>query len=149
MSLESLGRLIPHMVSFQINNISRKGGWRKSILMGVIDKCTLNPDTLMKLRISNVEMKANYFCESLCQIISNSRVLQQINFSWASLSMESLAKISICLEDRILSLRSIDLSYNRLNFNPENEKDYKHSMTFLENICKFLKNSILINHLKL
>ena len=120
-SLVALGKLLPNMVSFQINNISRKGGWSKSILMGVIDKCTLNPNTLMKLRISNVEMKNPYFCDSLCQIISNTKVLQQINFSWASFSMESMARLSECLMDRILSLRSIDFSYNRLSFNPEHK----------------------------
>lgn len=137
------------MVNFQFNNILKKGGWNNSILQSVIDKCTLNTSTLMKLRLSNVDMKSRHFADSICQILTNTRVLQQINFSWASLSMECLSQISSCLMDRILSLRSIDFSYNHLDFNPSHEENFEHSTAFVRNLVQFLSKSILINHLKL
>mgnify|MGYP003854278695 CR=1 FL=1 len=73
-----------------------------------------------------------------------------INFSWAQFSCEHLSMISSCLCDRVLSLRSIDFSFNRLNFNEElNQNEYYFSQKFVEGLNEFLEKSILINHLKL
>ena len=118
--------------------------------MGIIDRVTLNTNTLMKLRLSNIEMRSNKFAESLSQIITNSRNLQLINFSWASMTCQSLATISGCLIDRLLSLRSLDFSYNRLNFKPSGDPaEVRWTKIFMTNMVEFLSRSILINHLKL
>ena len=47
-----------------------------------------------------------------------------------------------------MTLRNIDFSYNRLNFNIESP-EYEDSLKFVKNLCNFLDNAIVMTHLKL
>ena len=49
---------------------------------------------------------------------------------------------------RYMTLRNIDFSYNRLNFNIESP-EYEDSLKFVKNLCNFLDNAIVMTHLKL
>ena len=70
----------------------------------------------MKLRISNISLNNPECIKNLCTTITKTKVLQLINFSWTSLTPEQMAMLSACLVERLLSMRTIDLSYNKLNF---------------------------------
>ena len=47
-----------------------------------------------------------------------------------------------------MTLRNIDFSYNRLNFNIESP-ECEDSLKFVKNLCYFLENAIVMTHLKL
>ena len=47
-----------------------------------------------------------------------------------------------------MTLRNIDFSYNRLNFNTESP-EYEDSLKFVDNLCNFLDKAIVMTHLKL
>ena len=85
----------------------------------------------MKLRISNMSLNNKSIINQIKTVIKKSKVLQLINLSWAQLSPENLADILKVIPDRLLSLRSLDLSYNVLNFNQENQEDLKNSTSFV------------------
>ena len=149
-SLEVLRKLIPQLTNIQLHNVPFVNGFNHELLIQLTDELSYNTQMLMKLRISSINLNHRQIVDTLCQIITSTRVLQMINFSWAQFSCEHLSMISSCLCDRVLSLRSIDFSFNRLNFNEElNWNEYYFSQKFVESLNEFLEKSILINHLKL
>jgi hypothetical protein len=74
----------------------------------------------------------------ICEVIMKTKVLQLVNLSWAHLDCQSLSTICSKLPERLLSLRAIDFSYNKLNFNPEYPEDLKHSTDFVNYLLNFL-----------
>ena len=149
-SLEVLGKLVPQLTNIQFHNIPFVNGFNHSLLNDLLNKFTLNSNMLMKLRVSNINLCNTQAVETLCQIISNTKVLQLLNVSWARLSCQHLSMISARLIDRVLSLRSVDLSYNRLQFNQDHNADeFYFTQIFMDNLIAYLDKSILINHLKL
>ena len=149
-SLASLKKLIPQLTNIQLHNVPFVNGFNHELLIQLTDELSYNTQMLMKIRISSINLNHRKIVDTLCQIITSTRVLQMINFSWAQFSCEHLSMIASCLCDRVLSLRSIDFSFNRLNFNEDlNPNDFYFSNKFIEHLNEFLGKSILINHLKL
>jgi len=80
--------------------------------------------------------------------LEGSKVLQNIDLSWAKLTPKNLEQISFALLNKIKSIRMINFSYNKLNFD-DDHFEYYHSVNFLENIKQFLGTSVVLNHVKL
>ena len=107
-----LTKLLPNLIDLTIGAIPESGGMNRETLGQLVRNIALHGSKLMKLKISNIFMNYNEVVESLCEILDKSRVIQSIDFSWASLSAVALAKISQAFMARLKSLRTIDLSYN-------------------------------------
>lgn len=112
LSLEVLTKLLPGMIDLTIGGISESGGFNRDLLGKLVKNIADQAPKLMKLKIANIFMNYNEIVDNLCAILDASRVMQSIDFSWASLSAQALAKISKAFMARLKSLRTIDLSYN-------------------------------------
>ena len=71
-----------------------------------------------------------------------------IDFSWSSLPSKKLVDIAEALMERKDSMRSIDFSYNKLAPEDLSIED-NFVCEFIDKMCEFLDEAIVINHLKL
>jgi len=69
-----------------------------------------------------------------------------LDLSWCKLVPKDLAEITSCLADNAFALRNINLSYNKLDFDERNEKDYEESEAFMDGIEQFLIEAMFVNH---
>ena len=57
-----------------------------------------------------------------------------LDLSWARLFPKDLASLSLAMADHAHSLRNLNLSYNKLVFDPAKVKDYRYSNEFMTNL---------------
>ncbi len=68
-----------------------------------------------------------------------------LDLSWSRLFPKDLASLSVALSNGAWSLRNLNLSYNKLEFNL-NPVDRMHSQLFMDNMEKFFWEALFINH---
>jgi hypothetical protein len=72
-----------------------------------------------------------------------------VDFSWASLPAKRLVTIAEALNERYASMRSIDFSYNKLSPEDDTLIEDNYVIEFIQKMCEFFKEALVINHLKL
>jgi hypothetical protein len=111
-SLAIMTKLLPGFVDFTFSTISEKGGFTRDIMCDIMKTISLKCKKLIKIKISNINLNHRDMVNGICTILKKSKMLQAIDFSWASLSPKSLSLISKNFDQRLKSLRSINMSYN-------------------------------------
>lgn len=101
----------------------------------------------MKLKVSNINLNNDGVIENLADLVSNSRILQLFDISWTSISISHLVKITESLINRQRSIRHINLSYNRLDFEKEFEKEL--SLKVMTNLYTLFEKAFVLCHVKL
>jgi Ran GTPase-activating protein (RanGAP) involved in mRNA processing and transport len=103
----------------------------------------------MKLRISNVFMNNEPIVKGLCDILTSCKVLTMVDFSWNSIPAKKLSIIVEAMKKRNETMRSVDLSYNKLSPEDIFLEDNCYIDEFIDKMCEFLEEAKVINHLKL
>ena len=147
-TLKILKKLTPNLIEISFNNISESGGFNSKVLLSAIETIAKEGKMLMKLRISNVFMNNQPIVDGLCEIIKNCDVLTTIDFSWSSIPTSKLVDLAEALMDRVYTMRSIDFSYNKLAPEDLSDED-NYVVEFIDKMCEFLEEALVINHLKL
>ena len=82
---------------------------------------------------------------SITEVIMLSKNLIFLDLSWSRLFPKDLASLSVVLSNGAWSLRNLNLSYNKLEFNL-NPMDRMYSQLFMDNMEKFFWEALFINH---
>lgn len=83
---------------------------------------------------------------SICQVVSISKNLVFLDLSWSRLFPKDLAKLSQILSHGAWCLRNLNLSYNRLEFDPNKKEERVYSNLFMSNMERFFWEALFINH---
>ena len=86
----------------------------------------------------------------LCKIVRTKKFIQYLDISWCKLPPKGLLVISDELVINPKCIKSLNLGYNSLCFNPQSEQQMFDSEDFLFNINEYLQSDkLILNHLDL
>lgn len=101
----------------------------------------------MKLKLSNINLNNDKLIINLSDMISHLRILQNFDISWSSISIQQLITVTESLLNRQRSIRHINLSYNRLDF--EDPIERVKSLEVIENLSSLFEKAYVLCHIKL
>lgn len=93
---------------------------------------------LQKLKLSNTNLNSNSSIDLICKIIKTKPFVQHLDLSWSKLPPKGLFKISNELLENPNILKSLNLGYNSLSFNPQNEELLINSEEFVYNMVEYI-----------
>ena len=117
------------------------------LLNKVILAINKNCKKLMKLKISNMNLRNENFISNLCTVFCRNNLIY-LDVSWAKLKSKELNSIVYNLKKYGNDMRNLNLSYNDLDFT-QGSTYLQYSLSFMENIGKFLQRAKYINHINL
>ena len=109
----------------------------------------------MKLKVTNLQIQMQKFdlIENMSKTIKVAKNMIMLDLSWSQLQPQDLYEISVALTTDTYALRNLNLSYNKLQFQNDenklvvNQKDVKYSEAFMENMITFMYEALFINHI--
>lgn len=145
-SCDVLLSLIPYLNDLSLTNIKR--GQHKLLFQQILDACLNHGHLLQKIKLSNLNLNDNKIVDMICQIIQCKEFVTHLDFSWSCLSASHLNKIAMELVKNPHFIRNLNLSYNSLTYD-EKHADFAASEQFVENMCEYLEQAWILNHLDL
>lgn len=113
------------------------------------------------VRLSRINLDNDHTIDLLFDMITSRMYIQQFDVSNCNLKPAGLAKIIDALNDRYMTMRLLNLSYNPLRFDSEfypppkstdrgdrlyNTTDHLTSVEAVKSLIEFLKQAALMNH---
>ena len=81
---------------------------------------------LMKFKFSKINMNDDDVITNICEYIQNNVGINYIEMSWCQLKADNLLRLATMMASNPYSIRSVNLSYNNLNFNSKKTKRKLH-----------------------
>ena len=137
-------KLIPELFEFTLNNVQFISGIDNGtkfasldMLARILRATAYRGRNLMKLKLSKMNLRNDQIVMLISKTIGIASSLISFDISWGQLLPKELAIISDGLARYAKSMRNLNLSYNRLNFDDADGTQKQDSERFMANIKDF------------
>lgn len=149
-----LRSLIPNLFEFTLNNINfvpgvdeRGRSWTsQELLEEVLDIAAASGDKIIKLKVSKINLRGGMAMKLITEVLFTARNMILLDISWAKLMPKELAALTKALAGNCRSMRNLNLSYNRLNFDGADKTQVAYSEAFLSHLEEWIDIARFVNH---
>ena len=130
------------------NNIPETPAFNREALFKLSSNIFQFGQVIMKLKLSNINLNSENVTYYLSEMITNNNILQLLDLSWACLNATNLEKITNALICRKQSIRHINFSYNKLNFQADHP-ELENSQKVIANLKELFEDAKVLCHVRL